>query len=130
MTIMARDIDTGEAKWFYQMTPHDEWDYDGVNEMILTEQTVDGEERKLLTHFDRNGFGYTMDRITGELMVAEKFDSAVNWATEVVMDPESEEYGRPQVVAEYSTEQNGEDTNTTGVGPAALGSKDQQQASS
>lgn len=47
MTVMARDIDTGEAKWFYQMTPHDEWDYDGVNEMILTEQEIDGEERKL-----------------------------------------------------------------------------------
>ena len=111
------------------MTPHDEWDYDGVNEMILTEQEVDGEERKLLTHFDRNGFAYTMDRITGELMVAEKFDPAVNWATEVVMDPESEEYGRPQVVAEYSTEANGEDVNTSGVCPAALGTKDQQPAS-
>ena len=128
MTIMARDIDTGEAKWFYQMTPHDEWDYDGVNEMILTDQEIDGEERKLLTHFDRNGFGYTMDRVSGELLVAEKFDPAVNWATEVEMDPESEEYGRPQVVAEYSTEQNGEDVNSTGICPAALGSKDQQPA--
>ncbi len=128
MTIMARDPDDGMAKWFYQMTPHDEWDYDGVNEMILTEQEVDGEERQLLTHFDRNGFVYKMDRVTGELLSADKYDPAVNWATEVVMDPESEEYGRPQVVAEYSTEQNGEDTNTTGVCPAALGTKDQQPA--
>ncbi|MEO1603565.1 MAG: PQQ-dependent dehydrogenase, methanol/ethanol family, partial [Pseudomonadota bacterium] len=72
MTIMARDPDTGMAKWFYQMTPHDEWDYDGINEMILTDQEIDGEERKLLTHFDRNGFGYTLDRISGELLVAEK----------------------------------------------------------
>ncbi len=128
MTIMARDVDTGMAKWFYQMTPHDEWDYDGVNEMILTDQEVDGEQRKLLTHFDRNGFGYTLDRETGELMVAKKFDPAVNWATEVVMDPESDQYGRPQVVAEFSTEQNGEDVNSTGICPAALGSKDQQPA--
>lgn len=128
MTIMARDADTGMAKWFYQMTPHDEWDYDGVNENILTNQTMDGVERKLLTHFDRNGFGYTLDRETGELLVAKKFDPAVNWATEVVMDPASDQYGRPQVVAEYSTSQNGEDENTTGICPAALGSKDMQPA--
>ena len=128
MTIFARDADTGMAKWVYQMTPHDEWDFDGVNEMILTDQDFNGAPRKLLTHFDRNGFGYTLDRETGELLVAKKFDPAVNWATEVVMDPASDQYGRPQVVSQYSTEQNGEDTNTTGVCPAALGTKDQQPA--
>ncbi|MBE1276409.1 methanol/ethanol family PQQ-dependent dehydrogenase [Enterovibrio baiacu] len=123
MTIMARDADTGMAKWLYQMTPHDEWDYDGVNEMILVDKTFNGKDRKLLVHFDRNGFGYTLDRVTGELLVAEKFDPAVNWATHVDM-----ETGRPQVVAKYSTDQNGEDVDTTGVCPAALGSKDQQPA--
>ncbi|MBC7152499.1 lanthanide-dependent methanol dehydrogenase XoxF5 [Ciceribacter selenitireducens] len=128
MTIFARDADTGVAKWVYQMTPHDEWDYDGINEMILTEQDIDGKARKLLTHFDRNGFGYTLDRVSGELLVAEKYDPAVNWATEVVMDPKSDQYGRPQVVAQYSTEQNGEDVNSTGICPAALGTKDQQPA--
>ncbi len=129
MTIMARDVDTGMAKWFYQMTPHDEWDYDGINEMILTEQEVDGEMRKLLTHFDRNGLAYTMDRVSGELLVAEKYDPAVNWTTGVDMDPNSDTYGRPAVVAQYSTEQNGEDVNSTGICPAALGTKDQQPAS-
>ncbi|MBU3029084.1 methanol/ethanol family PQQ-dependent dehydrogenase [Paracoccus marinaquae] len=129
MTIMARDVDTGMAKWFYQMTPHDEWDFDGVNEMILTDQDVDGTPRKLLTHFDRNGLAYTLDRESGELLVAEKFDPAVNWTTGVDMDPASDTYGRPAVVAEYSTEQNGEDVNSTGICPAALGSKDQQPAS-
>ncbi|PKP73722.1 MAG: PQQ-dependent dehydrogenase, methanol/ethanol family [Alphaproteobacteria bacterium HGW-Alphaproteobacteria-6] len=128
MTIFARDVDTGVAKWVYQMTPHDEWDFDGINEMILTEQTIGGTERKLLTHFDRNGLGYTLDRVTGELLVAEKFDPAVNWTTGVDMDPASATYGRPAVVAEYSTEQNGEDVNSTGICPAALGSKDQQPA--
>jgi PQQ-dependent dehydrogenase (methanol/ethanol family) len=128
MTVMARDIDTGMAKWFYQMTPHDEWDYDGVNENILTEQEIDGEMRKLLTRFDRNGLAYTMDRVTGELLVAEKFDPVVNWTTGVDMDPESDTYGRPEVVAQYSTEQNGEDVNSTGICPAALGTKDQQPA--
>lgn len=128
MTIFARDVDTGMAKWVYQMTPHDEWDFDGINEMILTDQEVNGTMRKLLTHFDRNGLGYTLDRETGELLVAEKFDPAVNWTTGVDMDPNSETYGRPAVVAQYSTEQNGEDVNSTGICPAALGSKDQQPA--
>ncbi|MFT0860790.1 lanthanide-dependent methanol dehydrogenase XoxF5 [Ancylobacter sp. G4_0304] len=128
MTIFARDADTGVAKWVYQMTPHDEWDYDGVNEMILTDQQFNGAPRKLLTHFDRNGFGYTLDRVTGELLVAEKYDPAVNWATKVDMDKNSPTYGRPLVVAKYSTAQQGEDVNTKGICPAALGTKDQQPA--
>jgi PQQ-dependent dehydrogenase (methanol/ethanol family) len=123
MTIFARDADTGMAKWVYQMTPHDEWDYDGVNEMILADLEIDGAVRKTLVHFDRNGFAYTMDRVTGELLVAEKYDPAVNWATHVDM-----ETGRPQVVDEYSTAHQGEDVNTTGICPAALGTKDQQPA--
>ena len=128
MTIFARDPDTGIAKWVYQMTPHDQWDYDGVNEMILVDQPINGETRHLLVHFDRNGFGYTLDRATGELLVAEKFDPAVNWATKVDMDKSSPTFGRPQVVAKYSTEHNGEDTNSEGICPAALGTKDEQPA--
>ncbi|WP_125932252.1 lanthanide-dependent methanol dehydrogenase XoxF5 [Thiosocius teredinicola] len=124
MTIWARDADTGMAKWVYQMTPHDEWDYDGINEMILVDKEIGGKMRKALVHFDRNGFAYTMDRENGELLVAEKYDPAVNWATHVDM-----ETGRPQVVAKYSTHQNGEDVNSTGICPAALGTKDQQPAS-
>ncbi|QJP13896.1 methanol/ethanol family PQQ-dependent dehydrogenase [Starkeya sp. ORNL1] len=128
MTIWARDADTGMAKWVYQMTPHDEWDYDGINEMILTDQEMNGQQRKLLTHFDRNGFGYTLDRVSGDLLVAEKFDPAVNWATKVDMDRNSPTFGRPQVVSQFSTEQQGEDVNTKGICPAALGTKDQQPA--
>jgi PQQ-dependent dehydrogenase (methanol/ethanol family) len=86
MTIFARDADTGMAKWVYQMTPHDEWDYDGVNEMILIDKDMAGSSGKLLAHFDRNGFGYTLDRTNGKLLVAEKFDPAVNWATKVDLD--------------------------------------------
>ena len=123
MTVFARDPDDGMAKWVYQMTPHDEWDYDGVNEMILADIPVKGQMRKALVHFDRNGFAYTMDRETGELLVAEKFDPVVNWATHVDM-----ETGRPQVVDRYSTRHGGEDHNTTGICPAALGTKDQQPA--
>lgn len=128
MTIMARNPDTGMAKWFYQKTPHDEWDYDGVNENILVDLEFDGEMRKVLVNFDRNGFAYTLDRETGELLVAEKYDPVVNWATHIDMDPESETYGRPMVVPEYSTSQAGEDVNVQGICPAALGTKDQQPA--
>jgi alcohol dehydrogenase (cytochrome c) len=123
MTIFARDANTGQARWVYQMTPHDEWDYDGVNEMILADITVRGQPVKALVHFDRNGFAYTMNRETGELLVAEKFDPAVNWATKVDMAT-----GRPQVVREFSTRQGGEDQNTQNICPAALGTKDQQPA--
>ena len=123
MSIFSRDVDTGMAHWVYQMTPHDEWDYDGINEMILVDMKVKGQDTKALVHFDRNGFGYTLDRTNGSLLVAEKFDPAVNWATHVDMKT-----GRPQVVAKYSTHHNGEDINTTNICPAALGSKDQQPA--
>ncbi len=128
MTIWARNADTGAVKWVYQMTPHDQWDYDGVNEMVLADQDIGGKPRHLLVHFDRNGFGYTLDRDTGALLVAEKFDPAVNWASKVDMDPKSPTYGRPLVLPQYSTEHNGEDVNSTNICPAALGSKDEQPA--
>jgi lanthanide-dependent methanol dehydrogenase len=123
MTVFARDVDTGMAKWAYQMTPFDEWDFDGINEMLLADINVKGKPTKALVHFDRNGFGYTLDRTSGALLVAEKFDPSVNWATGVDMKT-----GRPQTVAKYSTARNGADVNTKGVCPAALGSKDQQPA--
>jgi len=123
MTIFARNPDTGVARWVYQMTPHDEWDYDGINEMILADIPVKGTPTKALVHFDRNGFGYTLNRETGELLVAEKFDPKVNWATHVDLKT-----GRPEVVAQYSTDKNGADHNSEGICPAALGSKDEQPA--
>jgi lanthanide-dependent methanol dehydrogenase len=124
MSIWSRDVDTGKVNWVYQMTPFDEWDFDGINEMILADIDVKGKPTKALVHFDRNGFGYTLDRVTGALLVAEKYDPQVNWATHVDMKS-----GRPQVVAKYSTAQQGADVNTKGICPAALGSKDQQPAS-
>ena len=129
MTIWARDADTGMAKWVYQMTPFDEWDYDGINEMLLADIDVKGQKRKVLVHFDRNGLGYTLDRVTGELLVAEKYDPTVNWTTGVEFDKSKPNYGRPYVVDKYSTAKNGPDVNTQGICPAALGTKDQQPAS-
>jgi glucose dehydrogenase len=55
--MFARDIDTGVARWVYQMTPHDEWDYDGVIEMILADIKVKGKMTPALVQFDRNGYG-------------------------------------------------------------------------
>ena len=124
MTIFARDLDTGVAKWAYQMTPHDEWDYDGVNEVPLVDLDINGKKVPALVHFDRNGFGYTLNRATGELLVAEKYDPKVNWATHVDMKS-----GRPVVDKRYSPGTTGPDVNVKDVCPAALGSKDQQPVS-
>src|SRR5260221_772499 len=128
MSIWARDLDSGAVKWIYQMRPDDAWDFDGVHQMILTDQAIGGTPRKLLTHFDRNGFGYTVDLATGEFLVAEKYNAVVNWATKVDMDKSSKTYGRPLVVDAYSTQHNGEDSNSKGICPAALGTKDEQPA--
>ena len=125
MTIMARDPDTGMAAWVYQKTPHDEWDYDGVNENILADQEIDGTMRKVLVNFDRNGFGYTLDRATGELLVAEKYDPAVNWATEVDMNDRAGLRPRRRAVLDRRRRAR---TQHEGICPAALGSKDQQPA--
>ncbi|MCK0198782.1 methanol/ethanol family PQQ-dependent dehydrogenase [Ancylobacter sp. 6x-1] len=126
--IFARDADTGLARWVYQMTPHDEWDFDGVNEMILTDQDMGGRTRHLLTHFDRNGFGYTLDRATGELLTAGKLDPTVNWASGIDLDTASAHFGRPVRDPKYSTEAEGEDVTYGGICPAAIGTKNQQPA--
>ena len=122
-TIFARSPDTGIARWVYQMTPHDEWDFDGVNEMILADIQIAGKPRRVLVHFDRNGFAYTLDRATGELLLAEKFDASVNWASSI--DPVT---GKPNRVAAFSPEAGGEDTATANICPSALGAKNQQPA--
>ena len=124
MTIWARDLDTGAAKWVYQMTPHDEWDFDGINEMVLLDATVGGKKIPAVAHFDRNGFGYTLNRETGELLVAQKFDPQVNWSSGVDMKT-----GRPVVDKKYSPGTTGPDVNVKGICPAALGSKDEQPSS-
>lgn len=129
MTLWARDLDTGEARWLYQTTPHDQWDYDAVNELLLVDQEIGGKKVKTAVHFDRNGFGYTLDRVNGDLLVAEKFDPAVNWATRIDMDKASKTYGRPILDERFSPEKNGEDVTTQGACPTTLGSKDEQPAS-
>ena len=123
MSVWARNPDTGMTKWVFQMTPHDQWDYDGINEMILANTKVNGTNVKALVHFDRDGFAWVLNRATGELLQANKYDPAVNWATKVDLTT-----GRPEVVSQYAPGDQGADHNTTNVCPAALGSKDEQPA--
>ena len=117
MTVFARDLNTGVARWGMQMTPHDEWDYDGINEVIL----FDNGGKTYAWHHDRNGFAYTWQADNGVLVAAEKVHPFVNWATDVDMKS-----GVPNKLATASTHQ---DYNAKGVCPAALGTKDQQPAS-
>src|SRR5947208_10901817 len=117
MTIFARDPDNGEAKWAYQMTPHDEWDYDGVNENVLVDLTIGAKPVKALVHFDRNGFGYTLGRTNGKVLVAEPF-GPVNWASKIDLAT-----GLPVRNPQYGTTSK---KNTEGICPAAIGFKDQQ----
>jgi len=121
MTIFARNPDTGQAVWGYQMTPHDAWDYDGVNEMILANLTMSpGDPTPALVHFDRNGFAYELDRRTGKLLLAKPYDPSVNWATGIGSD------GRPVVNPKYMTKAG---VNVKNICPAAMGNKDEQPAS-
>jgi lanthanide-dependent methanol dehydrogenase len=88
-SVLARRPGDGALVWAYQFTPQDNWDYDATAENILTELVIEGRRRKVLVHFDKNGFGYTLDRATGEVLVAEPYVD-VNWAKRV--DPAT---GRP-----------------------------------
>ena len=117
MTIFARNPDTGKAKWAYQKTPHDAWDYDGINENVLVDVNIKGKVRKALVNFDRNGFVYTLDRETGELLGAEPFVH-VTWAKGIDMKT-----GRPIEVPEKRTSST---KNTKNICPSAMGGKNQQ----
>lgn len=88
-SIVALNPDTGEYVWHYQTTPGDSWDYTATQHMILTELTINGEERKVIMQAPKNGFFYVLDRITGEFISAKPY-IPITWATHV--DPES---GRP-----------------------------------
>jgi PQQ-dependent dehydrogenase (methanol/ethanol family) len=121
LTAMARDLDTGELAWAYQYTPHSMLDHDSTQEHILVDLEIDGAMRKALVHFDKNGFAYTLDRTTGEVLVAEKFVHT-NWAERVDLKT-----GLPVRNPEKNTAQ-GE--NVTNICPSALGGKDAPQAAS
>jgi PQQ-dependent dehydrogenase (methanol/ethanol family) len=71
--VFARDVGTGQARWFYQWSPHDLYDHDGINENILVDREWKGQPRKLLLHPGRNGYMYVLDRVTGQVLSAKAF---------------------------------------------------------
>jgi PQQ-dependent dehydrogenase (methanol/ethanol family) len=81
-SVLARRPGDGSLVWAYQFTPHDNWDYDSNAGMLLADLVVKGRPRKVLVHFDKNGFAYTIDRTNGEVLVAEPFVS-LNWAKRI-----------------------------------------------
>ncbi|WP_424360339.1 PQQ-dependent dehydrogenase, methanol/ethanol family [Methylocystis parvus] len=74
-TVFARDADSGAAKWAYQMSPHDLWDHDEINENVLLDLEIGGQQRKTLVHPGRNGYMYVIDRATGEVISADPYDT-------------------------------------------------------
>jgi PQQ-dependent dehydrogenase (methanol/ethanol family) len=118
--IFARDIDTGEARWFYQWSPHDLYDHDGVNENVLLDLDMGGTKRKVLVHPDRNGYMYVVDRTSGEVLSATPFahitsSKGVDLKTGKLMPVEDKQTGTNHVVRD--------------ICPAAPGAKDWQPSS-
>jgi PQQ-dependent dehydrogenase (methanol/ethanol family) len=71
--VFARDVDTGQAKWFYQSNPHDLYDHDDINELILLDMPVNGQMRKVIVHPGRTGYMYVLDRLTGQVLSADPY---------------------------------------------------------
>lgn len=73
VTLFARRPETGEAIWAYQIGPHDQWDYDGINESVLADITWQGKPRKVLMRAERDGYLYVIDRTNGEVLSADPY---------------------------------------------------------
>jgi alcohol dehydrogenase (cytochrome c) len=77
-SVIALDPKTGHIKWYYQYTPNDSWDYDGVNETVMTTLTYEGKSHKAIVTASRNGWFYAIDRVTGKLIYAKRFVTATS----------------------------------------------------
>jgi alcohol dehydrogenase (cytochrome c) len=84
-SVLAMNPETGKIAWHYQFTPHDAWDYDGVNELVFADLPFDGKKVPVIMQANRNGFFYVIDRANGKLMSAKPFIEGVNWATGIDM---------------------------------------------
>jgi alcohol dehydrogenase (cytochrome c) len=102
-SIVALDADSGELRWHYQFTPHDVHDWDATEVPILADIEIEGEQRGVVMFANRNGFYYTLDRATGELLVAEPF-VRTTWAEEIGVD------GRPILLPGHTPTEDGEIT--------------------
>lgn len=81
-SIVALDADTGEYVWHYQINPNEAWDFKATADMVLADLEIDGKKRKVLMQAPTNGFFYVLDRVTGELLSAEKYGKAT-WAERI-----------------------------------------------
>jgi quinohemoprotein ethanol dehydrogenase len=99
-SILAIKPDTGDLKWYYQNVPGDSWDYDSVQQLLLADVTINGQQRKVLMQANKDGFYYVLDRVTGQFISGQPFAS-VTWAKGL-----DERTGRPFVnpEAHYGTE--------------------------
>lgn len=115
-SVFARDVDTGVAKWAMQTTPHDEWDYDATNEVILFDQKDrNGKTNTYATQVNKNGFIYTWQANNGTLIAAQKVHPFVNWATDVDL--------RTGVASKSAHANTHMDDNAKGICPSSLGAK-------
>ena len=89
-SVVALDVNTGKLAWHFQYTPNDSWDYDEVGIHMLYDGMVNGQPRKLVGHFGRNGFYYTLDRTNGRFIKADQYVNDMNWTKGI--DPKT---GRP-----------------------------------
>jgi PQQ-dependent dehydrogenase (methanol/ethanol family) len=113
--MFARRPDTGEAVWAYQWSPHDVYDHDGINELLLLDLPINGQVRKVLVGPERNGYVYVIDRTTGQVLSANPF-AFINSSTGVDMKT-----GRLQAVHEKAP---GFGRVTRMICPPAPGAKD------
>jgi alcohol dehydrogenase (cytochrome c) len=79
-SLIAVNVDTGRMAWYFQTSAHDTHDWDSAQTPILIDGVIDGRPRKLVSTASRNGYFYTLDRLTGEHLVTSRFGSATNWA--------------------------------------------------
>ncbi len=117
---VAIDPDTGKIVWHYQTTPHDGWDYDGVNELISFDLNKDGKVIKAGAKADRNGFFFVLDRTNGKFISATPFVSKITWASGF------DATGRPKYNPESrpgAPSATGEKGPTVTVAPSFLGGK-------
>ena len=78
-SVISWDPDSGKMNWYHQYTPGDMWDYDEEGSHILIDATINGQQRKLVTHAARNGFLYSFERASGVPVVAKPYVQRVNW---------------------------------------------------
>jgi alcohol dehydrogenase (cytochrome c) len=94
-SVVALDADTGKLKWYYQFTPHDEFDWDAVQVPVLADIQWQGRPRKTMLWANRNGFFYVLDRVTGQFLLGKAFVKQ-NW------NRGFDEKGRPMIAPELS----------------------------